>query len=335
MHYALFLSLLSIACILSSSCKSSRIETAKASTQENSHSQYEIVYERKIADFFKKGFFKNSEYSDSFEASGVEYFNNKIYIIFDDQAQMFEAILDLNNNKKIQDGALVNIPFTENRNQMDIEGIDIHPNSGVVRLIEEFLESEDEDEDEDEGKMFVLWEKRQDNNLFSARKFFYEFKEKTSGMEGIATRSFEGREYIFILCEGKPCKKNTRNDAGTIEIFTENYENSASIELNGELMLSDYSALDIRNDRFALLSQAEGVLLLGKIEGLNQFIVESRFQFSPSYCNLEGVSFIDDLHLVLVSDKANDQHKYCKAKERSIHIVKINSLESQLDRMPH
>lgn len=327
-NFALFFSLFAFSFVLSPSCKSNNIDTAQTSSQVDPHTNFQIVYENKIDDFFKKDFFRNSDYSDSFEASGVEFFNNKIYIIFDSQAHIFKATLDLKTAKILQDIELEKILFVEKQNKMDIEGIDIHPISGKIRLIEEFFETSDED------KMFALWETMQNSDSFSSRKFIYDFENKSSGMEGIATRSFEGKDYFFILCEGKPCKKNMRDDAGTIEILTEDYEKFASIELVGELQMADYSAIDIRNDSFVLLSQAEGVMLLGRIEDLSALIVESRFQFSPSYCNLEGVSFIDDSHLVLVSDKANDQRKFCKTKERSIHLVKIDSIEDRSDRLP-
>lgn len=43
------------------------------------------------------------------------------------------------------------------------------------------------------------------------------------------------------------------------------------------------------------------------------------------YCNVEGVSWIDDDRLVMVSDrtKPGDQHPRCRAKEESIHVFAL------------
>jgi hypothetical protein len=43
------------------------------------------------------------------------------------------------------------------------------------------------------------------------------------------------------------------------------------------------------------------------------------------FCNVEGVSWIDDRTLVVVSDrfKAGDQHDRCRTHDRSIHIFRL------------
>lgn len=70
---------------------------------------------------------------------------------------------------------------------------------------------------------------------------------------------------------------------------------------------------------------------LGEIdESFSGFIEETGtvFQFpNECYCNIEGVSWITDDHLVMVSDRRKKkQDKCCKDKDQSIHIFRIPAM---------
>ncbi len=113
-----------------------------------------------------------------------------------------------------------------------------------------------------------------------------------------------------------------------------------TIPIPHSAFFTDYADLSIRPDgRVAIVSQEDSAVWIGKLKGVQdgkldpdsvQFDHEMGqvFHFPKSnmcqtiYCNVEGVTFINDNTIMVVSDRmkgGGDQPFYCLEKDQSIH----------------
>jgi len=111
----------------------------------------------------------------------------------------------------------------------------------------------------------------------------------------------------------------------------------ASIRLPPSLRFIDYSGIDINDKNIvAITSQESSAVWTGELDFENWKIEDLGhvYKFPKDkngnmiYCNIEGVSWITNDRLVVVSDDKTDnngQPEECHEKEQSIHIISINS----------
>jgi hypothetical protein len=98
----------------------------------------------------------------------------------------------------------------------------------------------------------------------------------------------------------------------------------------------DYSSLDFRNGWLTVISQATSAMWVGRLlEQLagseDLFVDDGRLFLFPRddkgrimYYNLEGVTWLGNDRLALVSDKGkNDQPGCCARHDQSIHIFRL------------
>ncbi len=95
----------------------------------------------------------------------------------------------------------------------------------------------------------------------------------------------------------------------------------------------DYSGMDVRNGTLVVVSQETSALWVGTLDPQNWRIQGDGVVYSfprevdgaVGYCNVEGVSWIDEDTLVVVSDarKKDKQPPSCAAKEQSIHVFRL------------
>ena len=90
----------------------------------------------------------------------------------------------------------------------------------------------------------------------------------------------------------------------------------------------DYSAIAIDGDRVAVVSQRSARLWIGRLdasgEGFEAGGTVYRFPKGGKYCNVEGVSWLGEDRLLMVSDrKKRNQSLACAARDQSIHIFAI------------
>lgn len=120
-----------------------------------------------------------------------------------------------------------------------------------------------------------------------------------------------------------------------------------TIRLPSSVSFTDYSGLEIyranHSMHMAVTSQENSELWIGMIEEINE---SPYFRILPSetlntyklprklfensshcdfqYCNIEGVTWINEDTLILVSDVAKvDQSSFCQVKQESIHYFSI------------
>jgi hypothetical protein len=106
----------------------------------------------------------------------------------------------------------------------------------------------------------------------------------------------------------------------------------ARIKLPPTVDFEDYSAVALRGDRIAVISQMTARLWIGRLSR-DAWAIKGRgriYDFPrtkrgrPKYCTLEGLSWLSDTTFVLVSDlcKAN-YRKGCRKTDQSIHLFSL------------
>ncbi|MBF0293573.1 MAG: hypothetical protein HQL96_00170 [Magnetococcales bacterium] len=169
------------------------------------------------------------------------------------------------------------------------------------------------------------------------------FMGESKGFEGIAviTRPSDEAVLLFGLCEGNFCEQNKergkKKGNGRLHVFMRDKREWRNLKILLPIPpaadFRDYSdiAMRIANDgrsaRVAITSQEGKSVWIGHID-LDRlgFIDDGEVLPFPGddYCNVEGVDWISDNTLVLVSDKAkSDSPNGCKKKEMSIHLMRI------------
>lgn len=155
------------------------------------------------------------------------------------------------------------------------------------------------------------------------------------GLEGAAIIHRNSRTFLFGLCEGKNCNSDDSKDApgqGMIQIFEKNnndWKVYGAIKLPIEVNFRDFSDISVQHNRIAVVSQKSAKIWLGLLHEdkdtwtlthLNTYRFPTR-KNKIEYCNVEGIDWIAENQLVLVSDMASK--KRCKPKEMMIHIFEI------------
>jgi len=170
----------------------------------------------------------------------------------------------------------------------------------------------------------------------------FPLKAGNKGFEGLSTLNYAGNDYLLGLCEGNDCKSGktgVRPGKGRIQVFSraaETWEHTGTIRLPKTVRCRDYASLDFRNGYLTVISQASSALWIGRLRanlpGLDDpFEDDGRLFLFPRddkgrimYCNLEGVTWIGNDLLAVVSDKGkDDQPGRCARKDQSIHIFKL------------
>ncbi|MCU0630713.1 MAG: hypothetical protein MUF37_06145 [Methanoregulaceae archaeon] len=169
----------------------------------------------------------------------------------------------------------------------------------------------------------------------------FQLESGNKGLEGLSTLYYAGNEYLLGLCEGNNCKgggAGLRPGKGRIQAFRrvgENWEYAGTIKLPGQVRYKDYSSLDIHNGCLTILSQASSSMWVGRLRGRSSglddlFEDDGRLFLFPRdekgriiYCNLEGVTWIGNDQIAVVSDKAKaGQPGPCAIKDQSLHIFR-------------
>jgi len=154
----------------------------------------------------------------------------------------------------------------------------------------------------------------------------------------------EWKGYLLGLCEGNDCKNGSAGvqpGKGCIQVFrwaAENWEHAGTIRLPKEVRYKDYSSLDFRNGSLTVISQASSAMWVGRLRALpagleDLFEDDGQLFLFPRddkgrimYCNLEGVAWLGNDRLAVVSDKGKaNQSKRCAGTDQSIHIFRLPS----------
>ena len=259
------------------------------------------------------------------EASGVSFLNDHFYIVFDNHRQALRI------NTKLTKAKLLGKATKKD----GFEGMSYNPVNNTFYVVEESLDHKGD------------WNARlrvMDTDFIQTSKkqwFDYAFESENKGFEGLTALEHNGISYLLALCEGNDCragKKGKRVGGGTIKVFEKKkkkWKLAQTISLPKTLQFIDYSGLDIKADNtLAVTTQESSALWIGKLDVEHwQIIGDGKVYTFPkskkgktTYCNVEGVAWISNDQLVVISDaKKNSQPKACKKKEQSIHVVSLST----------
>jgi hypothetical protein len=284
-----------------------------------------LVAERKVGDLLPK------EELGRAEASGVLTLDGKLLVIFDNTTRIGEIDQDLSQT-------------ADNR---------------VIHLKPELAPDEyagdgyeDIARDPDNGRLYLLVESVQRGvqqlprvEILNAHfkrhsQAFLDFPMEAAnkGMEGLTFANRDGQPTLVALCEGNFClggDAGKQPGGGRIQLFrpgAEICDHVGTIDLPAHLTFEDYSSVAVRHDQIAVLSQQTSALWVGAFRPGSWEIVdhgtcynlpldnEGRIQ----YGNAEGVSWLNDNHLVVASDRAKDDSEpLLQTKDRSVHIFAL------------
>jgi hypothetical protein len=186
----------------------------------------------------------------------------------------------------------------------------------------------------------------------------YEFEGDSKGFEGaFGLEGKDGDYYILGLCEGNHCseKSDLKFDKGNGRIVVMK-KNISAEEANDEsncvwmthsiiniptsANFRDYSDISITpNGRVVITTQEDSAMWFGQLLGVQDGIFDPEtaafdeehgqvYNFPKSdscktvYCNIEGITFMNDNMVMAVSDqmkKKGKQDFYCLEKDQSIH----------------
>ena len=262
---------------------------------------------------------------DKYEASGVRLVKEKFYVVFDNSSQAARVNMKLTKAKLLG----------KESEKVRFEGITYNHVNNEFYVIEESLEHKG-----DWNARLSVTDKS--FSLTSKRRWLdYAFESDNKGFEGLGVLTKNGTTYLLALCEGNGCKAGSEGKevgGGTIQVFEKKkkkWKLARSIHLPKTLKFMDYSGFDISVDNtLAISSQESSAIWIGKLDtNAWKTIGSGKVYGFPKnkkgktlYCNVEGISWIDKQHLVVVSDaKKKSQPKACKKKEQSIHVVSLSA----------
>jgi hypothetical protein len=260
------------------------------------------------------------------EASGVYAKGDDFYVIFDNVRRVARI------HRSIAPGRGLHGWFGSRREGEGYEDIAYSPHRKRFYLLIEAEKHHDGtfkpliDECDEHGKM----RRRRVVNV--------SFKKRNTGLEGLAALRWKGKEYLLGLCEGNRCragKQGRKGGGGRIHVLVCKaglWESIARIKLPRSVDFEDYSAVAVRGDRIAVVSQMTARLWIGRlrrdtwtIAGKGRIYDFPRTKKGKScYCTVEGVCWLTASTFVAVSDLVKRYHSNrCHDKDQSIHVFAL------------
>lgn len=285
----------------------------------------ELVAEAKIDSLF------DALIGDRLEASGVHCRDESLYIVFDNNPNIFRIDVSL---KKLEHGVEL---FRQRGEGIGYEDLTYDPHGRRWYCLIEAEEFEP-------GIYKPRVEQFDDTFRFvESRWLDFSMASANKGIEGLTTLRHQGQDYILGLCEGNACKGGRLGrepGKGRIQVFESGkreWKHAGTIKLPKAVQFEDYAALDYRHGYVTVVSQASSAMWIGRVKdkakSLDDIFVDDGHLFHfprdkkgrALYCNIEGVTWIADRLLAVVSDraKANSQPGRCADKDQSVHVFRL------------
>jgi hypothetical protein len=166
----------------------------------------------------------------------------------------------------------------------------------------------------------------------------YPLPSANKGIEGLTCVRRDGRIHLLAMCEGNHCRggrDGRRPGGGRVHVFVESGDSWRAIDtvrLPPSLPFTDYSSLSVRGERIAVVSQECSSMWIGRLapsrwevtgDGAVYLFPRSR-RGRIRYGNVEGVSWLDDHTVAIVSDRAKpDQPQRMRVNDQSVHIIRL------------
>ena len=293
----------------------------KTASVTSSITTYNLSAPTAEAKFYK--LFPGYDHTDDFEGSGVKIVGNYFYAVFDNRLKVGKILSSLPINSSS------NTLVSSGSGSSNFEGITYDnyntPNFYVV----------DENESHNGAYSPKINEYDANMNIQSTAWAPYSFTsaDKNKGFEGLVWIRRNSTDYLLGLCER----------TGVIVVMAQNGSNwdlVTTISMPTGTGMTDFSDIDISaSGRVAVTSQESSKLWIGQLNSTTWSFVDAGVVYNfPTgdsngnvgagsyviYGNVEGVSFITDIQVVIASDKAgSDQPSYQSFKDQSIHIFNL------------
>jgi len=261
------------------------------------------------------------------EASGVTVVDDHAYVVFDNRRSVAKLSVSLSEGASNQ-------LLTADESALGYEAVSYNEAEKRFYLLQESRKKG--------SHFFAKLTTSQDllrAELGQTQWLDFELPSGNKGLEGLAFFSRDGKNYLLALCEGNRCKtgkKGKKVGKGRLLLFGERagrWAFEGKIKLPKSVRFVDYSGLSVKNNRIAITSQESSSLWLGRLKK-NKWAFKDKGEIyrlprnsagKLLYCNIEGVSWLAESRLLLVSDrrKKSKQSKRCKLKDQSIHIVTL------------
>lgn len=274
----------------------------------------ELVREEKLYKLLRK-----KDKDSELEASGVYVMDKSTcYVIFDNLNKVAVIDLSLKSHDSNRIISVLNMG-------KGFEDITYDPHKERFYLIIEALQDTNGD------FHGLVSEYKRDFTFRSCSQLNVTFFEQNKGFEGVGHMWRGGNEYLIALWEDV-LKKDDGTGTGLLCVFQKTsdgmWERKLDVELPPTAQFDDYAAIAQRGHRVAVISQSSRRLWVGELnETADGFAAETgkvyRFP-SKHYGNVEGVSWLSDDELVMVSDRRKkSQDERDATKDQSIHIFRI------------
>jgi hypothetical protein len=165
----------------------------------------------------------------------------------------------------------------------------------------------------------------------------FDLESENKGFEGLVSVRRGDRDYLLALCEGNFCKSGDdgrQPGNGRIHIFSEedgSWVYSECLHVPSSAPFIDYSAIDIRHDRVAILSQESAQLWIGTLAATTWQFLDDGVVYrlplhdsgAPHYCNAEGIAWIGPDQVAITSDRKKQGSRHCGRHDESIHLFAL------------
>ena len=264
------------------------------------------------------------------EASGVLALDEKLLVIFDDSTVIGVIGADLTRVDGNHTVGPVPLSAGGRHAGRGYEDIARDAATGHLYLLVEALRR---------GNRFQARVEELDGDFRRRSQAWLDFtlEEENKGMEGLTCARRDGELYLLALCEGNRCRGGSAGEqpgGGRIQLFRTGHgthPHAGTIKLPPQLWFTDYSSVAVHGDRIAVISQRSSALWVGAFTpgswDLADVGATYEFPRDPDghvvYGTVEGVSWLDDDHVVVVSDRADRTEPRWRTKHRSVHIFTI------------
>ena len=260
------------------------------------------------------------------EASGVLARDQELLVIFDDSTQIgvVADIRDPLRNSVVEPNPLIAQGGSLGVGYEDLARDPVERR--IYLLVEAALEL---------GRLLPRIEVVDDQFVRMSEAFLdFPLEAENKGMEGLTFARRLGQVFLLCMCEGNLCRggvEGRRPGGGRIQVFREEggaWLHDGTIRLPSDLWFIDYSSLALRGDRLVVVSQQSSAIWVGTFNSSEWTFIDGgqAFEFprapdgTMAYGTAEGVTWINDDQLAVVSDRAPVTIPEWRAKDRSLHI---------------
>lgn len=226
------------------------------------------------------------------------------------------------------------------------------PTARLVPVAGDLRDIEDIAHDQESGRFYLVVEGRHTGSgpsqplvaaldshwkLLGRKRVDLPLARANKGVEGLECLRRAGRRFLLALSEGNlglAGKAGRRYGGGRVHVLAETGDRWAvddTIALPESLRFHDYSAISVAGERVAVVSQESSALWVGRLHPTRWAIMDdgvahpfpTHASGEPRYPSIEGVAWLDERTLAVVSDRVSGGEAAGRDKDESVHVVEL------------